>query len=235
MNVFKPISFVAALLFYMSVSFANDFLSGTGTVVETMDSAGYTYVLLEEDGRWVAGKQFQVEPGEVVRYDQAVEMGKFHSRSLNRDFEQIAFSQVLEVISPKIRPDHAESNAIATVGEQLGISKSTAIVAPEVGDIAPLEGGQTIDSIRTGSEQLKGQEVAVRAKVMKVSMNILGKNWITLKDGTGSEPNTKLLATTTETVEIGDMVIARGIVNTNVDLGSGYKYAVVLEEAVFSD
>ena len=184
---------VLSAVLFATASVANEFLSGTGTVVETMDSAGYTYVLLEEDGRWIAGKQLEVTPGEVVRYDKAVEMGQFHSRSLNRSFEQIAFSQTLELVNPRIRSDHADSGAIATVGEQLGISKSAAVVAPQAGEITPLEGGQTIDTIRTDSEQLKGQEVALRAKVMKVSMNILGKNWITLKDGTGSDPSTKLL------------------------------------------
>jgi hypothetical protein len=32
----------------------------------------------------------------------------------------------------------------------------------------------------------------------------------------------------------GDMVIARGIVRTDIDLGSGYKYKVLLEEVTFS-
>ena len=69
---------------------------------------------------------------------------------------------------------------------------------------------------------------------MKVSKNILGKNWITLQDGTGTAPENKLLATSAELVEIGDMVTATGTVNTDVDLGSGYKYKVVLEETTFA-
>ena len=45
------------------------------------------------------------------------------------------------------------------------------------GEIAPLEGGKTIADIHTESEKLKDQQVTLRAKVMKVSENILGKNW----------------------------------------------------------
>jgi len=233
MNVIKKLALASALIFAVSTSYATDFLSGAGTVVETMDSAGYTYVLLE-DGRWIAGKQLQVSPGELVRFEQAVEMGQFHSRSLNRTFEQIAFSQTLEVVNPKIRSDHADSTAMAIVGEQLGITKSTAMVTPEVGEVTPLEGGKTIGSVRTDYQQLNGQEIALRARVMKVSKNVLGKNWITLKDGTGAAPADKLLATSAELVEIGDLVIAKGIVKTDIDLGSGYKYDVVLEETTFT-
>ena len=69
---------------------------------------------------------------------------------------------------------------------------------------------------------------------MKVSKNILGKNWITLQDGTGTAPENTLLATSAELAEIGDLVTAKGMVNIDVDLGSGYKYKVVLEETTFS-
>ena len=77
MKAIKPMTFATIFLLFASAAIATDFSSGTGTVVETMDSAGYTYVLLEEDGRWIAGKQFEVQPGEVVRYEKAVEMGSF--------------------------------------------------------------------------------------------------------------------------------------------------------------
>lgn len=69
---------------------------------------------------------------------------------------------------------------------------------------------------------------------MKVSTNIMGKNWITLQDGTGIAPNNRLIATSVEVVGIGDLVVAKGVVHTNVDLGSGYNYSVLIEEATFT-
>ena len=62
------------------------------------------------------------------------------------------------------------------------------------------------------STQLKDQSVSLRARVIKVSENILGSNWITLQDGTGTEVDSKLLATSTELVSPGDLVIASGII-----------------------
>lgn len=235
MNILKSAIITCTLLFFTSTSFANDTTSGSGTVVETMDSSGYTYVRLEEDDRWVASKTFTVSIGDRVKFADAMEMGEFHSRTLNRTFEKILFTQNLEVINAMNAEAHANSEAIATTGDKLGITKSAASAVPEVGEITPLDGGKTIGAIRTEYQQLQGQEVSLRARVMKVSKNILGKNWITLQDGTGTAPDNKLLATSVELAEIGDLVTATGMVNTDVDLGSGYKYKVVLEETTFSN
>ena len=128
----------------------------------------------------------------------------------------------------------AEAHANAPSNDPHAVAKSVAAVAPAAGEIAPLDGGKTIANIRAESEQLKGQQVALRAKVMKVSENILGKNWITLEDGTVTAPDNKLLATSSEIAEIGDLVTVTGVVKTNVDLGSGYNYSVLIEEASFT-
>jgi hypothetical protein len=69
---------------------------------------------------------------------------------------------------------------------------------------------------------------------MKVSQNIMGKNWITMQDGTGTEPDNRLVATSSELVSPGDLVIASGILKKDIDIGAGYKYKILLEEATFS-
>jgi len=183
----------------------------------------------------VASKAFKVSIGDNVIYADAVEMGEFHSRSLNRTFKDILFTQYLKVAQQVVAVAHDNSSASTKMAEDLGITKSTTISAPEAGEILPLNGGKSIDAIRTEAQQLQGQQISLRARVMKVSKNILGKNWITLQDGTGTAPENKLLVTSLELVEIGDLVTASGIVKTDVDLGSGYTYKVVLEDTTFQD
>jgi len=80
---------------------------------------------------------------------------------------------------------------------------------------------------------LEGQPVRLRARVTKVSANIMERNWITLQDGSGANPEEKLIATSTQFVKAGDVVIARGTLRSNVDIGSGYRYDVLLEDASF--
>ena len=70
--------------------------------------------------------------------------------------------------------------------------------------------------------------------VIKVNANIMGKNWITLQDGTGAAPNDKLIATSSEMVTVGEIVTAKGVIRNDVDLGYGYHYAALLEDATFA-
>ena len=62
---------------------------------------------------------------------------------------------------------------------------------------------------------------------------MLGKNWVHLRDGSGSaaDGTNDVLVTTQDETKIGDIVLARGTVRTDVNLGSGYSYKVLVEEA----
>jgi len=71
--------------------------ANVGTVVETMNSGGYTYVLLENNGQrnWAAMAETTVKVGEQVELKQGMVMTNFTSKSLNRTFERIYFTQGL--------------------------------------------------------------------------------------------------------------------------------------------
>ena len=230
MSFLKTLLIASALLICAPVSFADNEGTGTGTVAETMTSGGYVYVRLEEDNTWVASTPVAVSVGDKVAYTGGAVMNNFTSNTLNRSFEYILFASKLEVINQV----NADVHSSAASNDPHAVAKTPAAVAPEAGEITPLDGGKTIADVHAGSEQLKDQQVALRARVMKVSKNIMGKNWITLQDGTGTAPNNRLIATSSELVNIGDLVTVKGVVHTNVDLGSGYNYSVLLEEATFT-
>ena len=69
-------------------------ISLSGKVVETMDSGGYTYVSLEDNGKktWVAIPATAVKVGQLVTCQPGMEMKNFTSKTLNRTFESIIFS-----------------------------------------------------------------------------------------------------------------------------------------------
>jgi hypothetical protein len=62
---------------------------------------------------------------------------------------------------------------------------------------------------------------------------VLGKNWVHLRDGSGSaaDGSDDILVTTQDETKIGDVVLVKGIVQTDRDFGSGYSYKVLIEEA----
>jgi hypothetical protein len=68
-----------------------------GTVVETMDSGGYTYLCVESGGqkKWAAIRQSPVKVGQQVELLPGMEMKKFTSKTLKRTFDSIVFSQGL--------------------------------------------------------------------------------------------------------------------------------------------
>ncbi len=68
-----------------------------GTVIETMDASGYTYLHLNNDGKkiWAAIPGSEVKVGDEVEIASGAEMKNFSSKSLGRTFESIIFSQGL--------------------------------------------------------------------------------------------------------------------------------------------
>ena len=92
---------------------------------------------------------------------------------------------------------------------------------------------RTVAEIVTGSPQLKDKTVVVRGRVVKFTPDVMGKNWVHLRDGSGSaaDNTNDILVTTSDATKVGDVVIAKGVVHTNVDLGSGYSYKVLVENA----
>jgi hypothetical protein len=66
----------------------------SGKVVETMNSGGYTYVLLENSGKkmWVALPDSKVKVGQQVTCQPGMVMNNFTSKTLNRTFDSIVFS-----------------------------------------------------------------------------------------------------------------------------------------------
>jgi len=204
----------------------------TGTVAETMESGGYVYIRLE-NGTWIAANIFAVSAGDKIQYDGAMEMSNFHSTSLDRTFDSILF-----VSSAGLVNDDAGVKPAAPMeghaGKDMQFKKPVAAQAPTAGEIKPLADGKTVAAVFAESEQLKDQVISLSAKVIKINTGIMGKNWITLQDGTGTDPDNRLLATSQEVVAPGDLVVVKGTVKTDIDLGYGYQYKVLLEEATFS-
>jgi len=122
-------------------------------------------------------------------------------------------------------------------GSDLGAMHSGMAKPVDVGDVkVPKATGadaRTVAEIVTERSVLKGKSVVVRGKVVKFTPGVMGKNWVHLRDGSGSaaENTNDLLVTTNDETTVGDVVVATGVVHTDVELGSGYSYKVLVQEA----
>ncbi len=106
-------------------------------------------------------------------------------------------------------------------------------------DKTPVEKAKEPDSYTVGEifskgAELDGKKVVVRGRVMKVSKNIMKMNWIHLYDGSGdAEKRTNdLVATSQHLPSVGEVVTVSGILSKDKDFGAGYKFPVIIEEAV---
>jgi hypothetical protein len=236
MSIKKSVVIMFFALFFAVSGLSAEQKTFKGTVTYTENTGNYTYIKVSEDGRevWLATSPIKVSIGNKVEYMGGVVMKNFHSKSLNKDFESIRFVSHVKVLNgdsskgSQTTPDKDYHKNISKDKDMQRVS------IPKRGEIAKAEHGKTIEEIFAKKEQLKGKNITIHAKVIKVNRNIMNKNWVTLSDGTGVAPDDKLTATTSENVKIGDILTVKGIVKTDVSIGAGYRYLVLIEDAQFT-
>lgn len=113
-----------------------------------------------------------------------------------------------------------------------GLNKDS--LAAEKGAITKAKSGYTVEELYAKKAELNSKKVAVRGKAVKFNANINGKNWLHLQDGSGKQGTNDITVTTNQTAKVGDIVLATGVLATDRDFGSGYKYEVILEEAALT-
>jgi len=234
-------SAAAAILISQAPAFAADH---RGVVVETVTGGGYTYMNIEENGEkfWIAGPQNSVAKGASVSFNEQVWMPNFTSRALMRTFDKILF---VSGVDDGSSGNEVKDESVAPVDEVHGYSAasdedySDEEPADEEEDAAeppPADGIYSIERIYKDADYLKGQKIKVRGKVVKVSENIMGRTWVHIQDGTGTKGRNKLVfRSANDTAKLGDTVVAEGTVDTDKDFGFGYYYAVIVEDATFTE
>lgn len=218
----------------------------TGTVVETMNSGGYTYMRLQSGQKdvWIAATEMSVAKGETVTAPLEMPMANFHSNTLNRDFPMIYFvTQVARagetlqpapgspaaLLAPMPMSSHAPTGAAAGAPAQVPQAAAAIVVQAN----APPAGGLSIAETWAKRASLAGKPVTVRGTVVKVNNSIMGFNWLHLQDGSGkaADGTNDLTVTTGAVVKVGDVVTVTGTLAVMKDFGAGYSYEAILEKA----
>jgi hypothetical protein len=200
-----------------------------GTVIETMDSGTYTYVLVDTGSEqvWAAAPQFKVAVGDEVVVPTQMPMPDFKSKTMDRTFELLFFASnipnVNEVSAEEKKPHSHDGMPIP------GMSKKEGPKEPAVGDIKPA--GQTIGELYTKRDEFAGKDILVRGQVVKALEGIMGTNWLHVRDGSGEPGSNDLTITTSAVFKKGDVVLVSGKLTLNRDFGMGYFYELIVEGA----
>lgn len=216
----------------------------SGKAAETITTAGYTYVLVDtgSNRQWAATTEFPVAKGDRVTVAPGPVMANYHSKSLNRDFDSVIFSAQITVgggtnVAPAfgLPPNHPKIGGAepALPPGHMPVTTPPDVSQMDFTGIHRAPDGKTVQEIVQGRKELAGQTVTVRGRVVKYSPMVLGRNWLHIRDGSGSAQagDNDLTVTTSDPAQVGDLVLVSGTVATNLDFGSGYKYRVLLQSA----
>jgi len=204
----------------------------SGSVVETMNSAGYTYVQVDDGQKkiWAAAPEFSVAVGDNVIVPDGMPMNNYHSKSLDRDFEVVYF--VDKILNPNA-PAAVSTDAAMPEGHPNTQVAAAATAAVDLSGITKATGGKTVAEVNAGKADLSGKEVILRGKVVKYNAQIMGKNWLHIQDGSGDAAagTNDITVTTATEAKVGDTVLLTGKLSLDKDFGYGYKYALIIEDA----
>jgi len=194
----------------------------TVVVQEVIQTTSYTYLKVKEADRdfWIAIAKRQIAAGATISFAGGLEMNNFESKDLQRTFETIYFvDRIVVGGAPAPQQSMSMPHGMKPELEKQEIS------------VEPAEGGITIGELFANRDSYADKTMLVRGQVTKVNRAIMGKNWAHLQDGTGGSGGFDLTVTTTEQVNVGDVVTFEGKIALNKDFGSGYSYEIIMEQA----
>lgn len=203
-----------------------------GEVLEARDVESYTYLRLKtsEGETWAAVGKTAVKKGQKVTIENVMVMNNFESKALKKTFTKIVFGSLAGA-------GGAAAGGAAAGGGMAGSPHSGQAVAAFSGNVkVPKASGpdaRTVAEVIAKGAELKDKKVTVRGTVVKFTGMVMNKNWIHLRDGSGSasDKTDDLLVTTLDQAKVGDVVVIKGVVRTDKDFGAGYAYKVLVEEA----
>jgi hypothetical protein len=203
-----------------------------GKVLESMDAGSYTYAQIDmgTEQRWLAAPKIAVKVGDTVQATEGMAMPGFESKTLNRKFDVVYFVSGLDNLSnPLAAPASAAAKKDAP---EASAAAQAATVAEDVA-VSPVEEGKNIAELYANKDSYDGKEVTLRGKIVKYNANIMGSNFLHIRDGSGqaADGSNDLTVTTKDQATTGDTVVITGKVALAKDFGAGYSYPVLVEDA----
>jgi hypothetical protein len=110
---------------------------------------------------------------------------------------------------------------------------SALLITPALAQESPVT---SISDLYKERAQLNGKQVTLHGKVVKANNQIMNRNWVHLRDGTGdpADGSNDITITTEDTATPGDEVTVTGTLVLDLDFGSGYKYPLLVEKATIT-
>jgi hypothetical protein len=209
-----------------------------GKIVERLDAEPYSYLKLKTDKGevWAAVPKADKAVGADVEVAGAMPMNDFESKTLKRKFELVYFGTLADPNAPVAAAPAGGPGAGEPPANMAAQHAQAAAGPSDVGSVkVPKATGadaRTVAEVFAQRAALKEKGVTIRGKVVKFNEGIMGRNWLHIRDGSGTAgKDNDLTITTAEKAAVGDVVVVKGKVQVDKDFGAGYSYPVIVEEA----
>jgi hypothetical protein len=214
-----------------------------GEVLEVIQVPKYSYLRVGSKGAagtWVAVATTDLAVGAHARVGDAMKMQGFTSTALKRTFPVIYFGTLAgaQPGEPRAAGTHANGAAPGAAGAGADQEMKSAHAPLGAVDVAPVDRAQgpnarTVAEIIAQRTALAGKTVRLHATVVKATPGVLGRTYLHLRDGSGdAAAGTNDVAVTNEaTPAVGDTLLVEGVVAVDRDIGAGYRFPTIVEDA----
>ncbi len=193
-------------------------------VKEILQTTKYTIMLVKENDseQWIATTSMQPKMGGTYYYEGGFQMKNFESKELKRVFPSVVLLESIstEPIIAQKTDSAAKPHAAMTKSERKDIK------------IEPIKDGITIAKLYADKKSYAGKVVKIKGQVVKFTPSVLNKNWFHIQDGTEYNGVFDLTASSDIEVKVGDIITIEGKIVLDKNIGAGYVYEVLMEDAV---
>ena len=182
-------------------------------VLEVLQATSYVYLYVSEGDEkyWLATSKTEVKEGETVYFEGGLLQTNFESKDHNRTFDKLYLVNSVSKNTPsKMSSGRSESQS----------SGSSRVV--------DVSGSVKIADLVSDPKKYSGQTIQISGECVKINSNIMGRNWIHLKDG--SKDDYDLVITSDIVVTQGQLITMTGTVALDKDFGASYKYDIIIED-----
>jgi hypothetical protein len=189
------------------------------TVLEVLQTERYVYLQVEENGEtfWIATGKREVEKGGKYHYKGGLLKTNFESKEYNRTFDKIY------LVSNIVAENHSHNHDSSTPQKIETHSVESKPLPRKIDQTGSIK----IASITSDPTKYEGKSVQISGECVKINPNIMGRNWIHLKDGSNDDYD--FVVTSNIMVPEGHVVTLTGTVALNKDFGAGYRYDIIVE------
>ena len=177
-------------------------------VREVLPSEQYNFLRVSEgdDEYWIATMVKGIEAGKSYYFKDGVLKTDYENKEYQRVFKRMYL--VSNIVEAKTKP------------EIPGIPRKYGRIE--------VEGSVSIAELVANAKKYEGQRIRVSGECVKLNPNIMGRNWIHLKDG--SKDDYDLVVTSRDICPEGEVATFEGRVSLNKDFGAGYRYEMIVED-----